>query len=309
MKRMGILWGLLTAIQFSLPPTTTAQPIPPTNGLVGWWRGENNGFDSSTNGLHGTLVSGVGFADGKFGKAFSFQGTANCVFIPDTEALRLTNSLSIAAWILPTANSWHVMERAANVYGSYTYSFGLDPSRLQFVIHNFAGPVVTIDAPITLHQWSHVACSLEGSTGDMRLYINGVTVAQTNTSIRPTGAMDPTWDAGVGIGNTARLGAWPFIGIIDEVLLYSRALSLTEINTLATNPPPTVSLGLFAGVAVNGIIGRTYAIQYATNVNALTWSNLATITLTQHTQLWVDEDANVASGTRPQRFYRAELVR
>ena len=39
------------------------------------------------------------------------------------------------------------------------------------------------------------------------------------------------------IGNTPFGGGFPFIGLIDEVLLYSRALSSQEVQTLAAIPP------------------------------------------------------------------------
>lgn len=309
MKRIGILFGSLLGLPFFFTHSTTAQPIPPTNGLVGWWRGETNGLDSSVKGHHGNLLSGVGFDDGKFGKAFSFAGNVNRVYVPDTQDLMLTNSLSIAAWIYPKANCWHVMERAGSAGGSYTYSFGLDNAgKLMFLIHDFAGPSQVITAPISLNQWSHVACSLEGATGDMRLYINSVEVAYTNTPVRPTGVINPAWQPGVGIGNSAVYAGWPFIGLIDEVVLYSRALAPEEIGALAVIEPPSLAIALYPGLTLKGEIGRAYAIQFATNVNSLYWSNLTTITLTQSSQLWVDTDANVNSGTRPQRFYRAILL-
>src|SRR2546427_13131922 len=94
-----------------------AQLSPPTNGLVAWWRGEGNANDSSGNGHNGTLLNGVGFDIGKFGQAFSFAGNPNTVFVPDSPDFKLTNSLTVSAWIYPKANSWVVLQRNGTTGG------------------------------------------------------------------------------------------------------------------------------------------------------------------------------------------------
>src|SRR6266478_8394092 len=85
---LPILFAMHAAAQFS----------PPTAALVGWWRAEGNGNDSSGNGHNGTL-NGGGYDMGRFGQAFSFAGNGNTLFIPDSPDFNLTNSFSIGAWI------------------------------------------------------------------------------------------------------------------------------------------------------------------------------------------------------------------
>src|SRR6185436_16605664 len=93
---------------------------PPTAGLVAWWRAEGNATDSSGDGHNGTLLAGVGFQNGRFGQAFSFLGSANRIQVPDANDLKLTNSLSISAWIFPTADSWVVFTRGGRSLSAYT---------------------------------------------------------------------------------------------------------------------------------------------------------------------------------------------
>src|SRR5262245_34179681 len=80
---------------------TQAQFSPPTAGLIAWWRGEGNADDSSGNGHSGTLLSRAGFENGRFGQAFSFGGNLNRILVPDANDFKLTNSLSISAWVFP----------------------------------------------------------------------------------------------------------------------------------------------------------------------------------------------------------------
>ena len=65
-------------------------------------------------------------------------------------------------------------------------------------------------------EWEQVTVTLDGSTGDMRLYFNGNLVAEDFTTLRPFGALDPTMEPG--IGNTPTYD-FPLIGSIDEVVL------------------------------------------------------------------------------------------
>ena len=67
--------------------------------------------------------------------------------------------------------------------------------------------------------------------------------------------------------------------------------------------PAGVSLGMYPGVTVSGTVGYTYAIQATSDLsNTNSWTTVATLTLVQPTQLWVD--ISVSAFTNPHRFYR-----
>lgn len=248
------LYGCLfvSVIVWSTLPLVAEDYYPPIQGLVGWWRGEGNGSDASGHGHHGT-PSGVNFGSGEFGQAFSFAGNVNVVSVPDSSDFELTNSFTIGAWIYPTANSWHVLERSTGV-GAVPYAFGLNfGAGFRFYIKSAAyGPDDLLTAPISYNRWTHVAGTLDGNTGDMRLYMDGVVVAQKVTTNRPYAGPGV-----MGIGNTARGGGFPFVGLVDEVVLYSRALSATEIQYLV-GPPCTPHKAAATAQVLNGfVVGAT----------------------------------------------------
>jgi hypothetical protein len=66
--------------------------------------------------------------------------------------------------------------------------------------------------------------------------------------------------------------------------------------------PATVSLGLYAGVIIDGTADYTCGIEYTTNLQNATWQSLTNVTLTQPIEIWVDTSVNVP--TSPKRFYR-----
>jgi hypothetical protein len=295
------------AILLGTEGSLRAQYAPPAAGLLGWWRGEGNGNDSSGLGHNGTLQNGGGYATGVVSQAFSFGGNANRLVIPDNGELNISNSISIGAWIYGKASSWHVLEHAGSSPGAVSYSIGLDNAgHLWFVVKSEGGGEESLYAPIPLNQWKYITGTLDDATGDMRLYINGTLVTNRVTSVRPF--MAASSQPALGIGNTPWLGTFPFIGLIDEVVLYSRALTSDEVKSLATISLST-SIGLFPGITFSGQPGLTYAIQSVTNLTQTnSWTTLTNITLTQTQQLWVDTSADATSPNNPRRFYRAVLV-
>jgi len=69
--------------------------------------------------------------------------------------------------------------------------------------------------------------------------------------------------------------------------------------------PAGVSLGLYPGVTVSGVIGYSYFIQSTTNLsNTNSWVTVANLTLTQPVQLWVDTNIDASLPGNPQRFYQ-----
>jgi len=66
--------------------------------------------------------------------------------------------------------------------------------------------------------------------------------------------------------------------------------------------PAGVSLGLYAGVTIDGVVGKTYGVQYTSDLSTTNWTTAVTVTLTNSVQVWVDASINVV--TSGKRFYR-----
>jgi len=81
---------------------------------------------------------------------------------------------------------------------------------------------------------------------------------------------------------------------------------MSDSANLLVNPAG-VTLGLYAGVTINGAVGKTFGIQYSANLKGATnWTSITNITLTQPVQLWIDTSINVV--TNGKRFYRVVAV-
>jgi hypothetical protein len=81
--------------------------------------------------------------------------------------------------------------------------------------------------------------------------------------------------------------------------------SVTNTPAQVVVNPAGTSLGMYPGVTVSGVVGYTYAIQRSADLTDTNgWATVATMTLMQPVQLWVDVNVNTVLPTNRQRFYR-----
>jgi hypothetical protein len=188
--------------------------------------------DTSGGSRNGTIREAV-FVAGRFGNALSFDGVNDWVTVADAAALDLTTGMTIEAWVKPTVLSgWETI--ALKERGVGAMSYGLYAHDGAPLAGGAAAPAATIAvggtdrsvrglSPLPIGVWTHVASTYDGTT--QRLYVNGALVA----SRAQTGSMTTsTSPLRIG-GNNAWAGEF-FGGLIDEVRVYNRALSVTEIQ-------------------------------------------------------------------------------
>ena len=215
-----------------------AQCTPPPSGMVGWWKGDGSGADllAANN---GTLVN-VAYTNGVVGSAFAFDpenfsyGTYTGLQIADQPAYALTNALTIEGWIRPRGPGYYIFFRGDNRPGLDPYGLSMQGNNtLLFGITDQNGNGAQVTTTVAYNVWTHVAATLDGSTGTMTIYTNGVFAAQTVTTVRPFGALVAGDSPGIGIGNlNDGSNNFPFWGDIDEIALYGRALAVSEITAI-----------------------------------------------------------------------------
>ncbi len=239
---IGLLTGAMDTRVWAAPSCVT-----PPSGLVGWWKGESSTTDSAgTN--NGTTPFGIAYSSGRVGQAFSFNATSRRVSVPDNSSFILTNALTIEGWINITGDGGFILFRGDTRSGADPYALTLGASGYISFHIGSESDYKNLDVAIPYNQWKHVAATFEGSSGDMKVYIDGVLAGQANTSLRPVGALDPAYDPAIGIGNHGGTSYnFPFNGLIDEISLYSRALSPSEIQAIYNAdeagkcPPPATA--------------------------------------------------------------------
>jgi nitrogen fixation protein len=207
--------------------------VAPPSGLVGWWMGEGDAFDSfGTN--NGTLQNGVGFVSGEVGQAFNLNGTSQYVDVPSSASLNPTTSMSVEAWIYPRlpldSVAAPIIKKAGEGSGQwdgYTLEFaGTSGVIFSAYVNGGRQWVVTALAPVPMSQWSHVVGVYDGTGAS--IYINGALVG---APVSGPGQIVPS-------GNNLQIGHDPsnpsryFNGLIDEASVYKVALSAAQIQAL-----------------------------------------------------------------------------
>lgn len=208
----------------------------PRQGLVAWWSGEGNGLDSVSGAV--AANQDVTFTDGVVGQAFTFSpdsypyGTYTGMQVADRPEFILTNSLTIEGWIRPRGNGYCILFRGDNRPGTDPYAISMHANdHFTFCIADQNNASTTIETIVPYYRWTHVAAVLDGDTGTMSIYTNGQLAVQTHTNIRPLGELIPSRSPGVGIGNVNDgSNNFPFIGDVDEIAIYNRALFVDEIQ-------------------------------------------------------------------------------
>ncbi len=197
----------------------------PTDGLVALWSAEGNA-DDRVGQRPGQLINQAGFAPGQIGQAFVFHTLGDGVTAPATDLPAGTSDRTLACWVYIEAyvpdETFIAGYGNTGVDGQFYDLAVLPDHRVVFSQwgETVAGPVLDTG------RWYHLAVTSIGHTS-VKLYVDGVNVAK--------GALD--FDTPTGgrfyIGSLqASFVVRQFIGLIDEVAVYNRALADDEIQAL-----------------------------------------------------------------------------
>jgi hypothetical protein len=199
------------------------------NGLVSVWHMNESSWniqDTSGVGNNGTAYKGVTYdADGKFETALSFDGVDDYVEVADDTSLNQNKTITVSAWIYPrNINVWgwkRIIEKNSWIKDGWTFYHSLfyDPE-----LHvSIDGDDVNTNQVIAESQWQHVAFTYNST--HLNIYYNGAEVysAQKEYTLYTTNPLT------IGAANG---GGDYFNGTIDEVAIWNRSLSATEIKKL-----------------------------------------------------------------------------
>jgi hypothetical protein len=276
--------GLAALAFLSGAARVRGQCLPPPTNLVSWWAAQGDASDvTGTN--NGTPQGGVTFAAGEVGQAFSFDGVNGTVFVPDSPSLRITNQITIEAWINPTLTNGgdqSILGKVGGAAGDNGYQFGLSQNALKALFNSpgqgWPSAVISMPVAVAPHTWSHVAFTYDQSA--MKLYFNGLPVA---TNVIGPAVINPS-SSNLHISGDDDNNGY-FNGLIDEVSVYNRALSAGEIAGIFAAgsagkcvPPPTITsqpqsqsatVGNPATLAVGAAGGTPLSYQWVLNSNPI----------------------------------------
>jgi len=185
---------------------------------------ENGNHNGTCSGARCPLYKPTGGIDGK--GAYEFDGINDYI---NTSPITVTNYMTVSAWIKPS--NVGVTKAIVQMYSDNPSNFLNIGLMGNLILASGAGSnaysrksISTVSA----NQWTHVVVlkKVDGGAGNISdIYINGVNGTQSSNSYWSRGSVNTVY-IGAAIEQNGR---YPFNGSIDEVMIYNRALSESEI--------------------------------------------------------------------------------
>lgn len=223
------------------PPVGTQIDLgdPINNQLVGYWLLNEGGglraFDYSGRNNTGTLTNGPIYKPGKFNApCLSFDGVDD--FVRFAFSVNFS-SITLAAWVNTKSATIQEIVNADGIdnFSNRFWQFRVNSTGVfDTILFNSAGTAFTASSVATVNNGKfRFLVGTMDSSGNMKNYIDGkLDGTQTLTGSLKNGTEHPR--IGGGGGQTG--GSTYFLGKIDDVRIYNRALSASEIMRLYTEP-------------------------------------------------------------------------
>lgn len=257
-----------------------------TSNLAAYWPmdtfASNSTPDASGNGhtaTQATVASQPTTTPGMFTGALNFDNTDDYLSVADSAGINVgTGSFTVAAWVKPSGTT---QDRVINKWnGSIGWLMDINtgsggaasPGFLRLKMNDGTNNIdYFVSASLAVGAWTHVAATVDRTAKELKLYANGVQIGTTQNITALTGTL--TNAAALGIGTIpSSLGNYCG-GALDEVRLYTAALTQPQVMTLVAPLPPTALNATLTGVA-----GDTATLTWTTSDGSMSYNVYRSLT-------------------------------
>ncbi|MGC9317894.1 MAG: LamG-like jellyroll fold domain-containing protein, partial [Armatimonadota bacterium] len=206
-------------------------------GLVGWWRFEDAGglvAEDASGHANDAEIWEAKWVRGPFGTALWFDGESSYLSVPQVPGLDGSEELTVSAWVY-----WEAGGRYPNIITGGTWSpggfmmfvsdrtcsfrMGRPGHRANDPQSDWREQGVPLVSGFELGRWYHLTVTFRRP--EITTYVDGERVASAQ------------WDFPVGYSGDLLIGRWGegrphHRGLIDDVRLYTRALSPDEVTAV-----------------------------------------------------------------------------
>jgi hypothetical protein len=208
--------------------------------LISYWKfDESSGYTAyDSQGSNNGTIYGATWVTGQINGVLNFDGINDYVNIPNNSSQQIsTNQITLAAWIKLSANVGNTQGRiiCKQTVGNGNISWGFElfgsgyggSTGNQLVFHDSSGTVsynCISSTHLELNRWYYVAVT--DNAGQIRIYLDGQLDHSSNTGYGIPGNISAPIK--IGCVESEKF----FNGVIDNVRIYNRALSATEVSQL-----------------------------------------------------------------------------
>ncbi len=241
-----------------------------SDGLVVYSPFNGDATDGSGNGNDG-IATGVVLTSDRFdniNSAYLFDGNDDYIDIPDSPTLDSYDTLSVFCWLKTTTNNGTIITKTTSSE-SHGFQSGWFfkvadfnvPGEL-YVSFRLGGgsPSETFYSNVSVNddEWYHVGFTWNELLGEVKIYVDGDVVFSDNDSLTIASNDAPVT---IGWSSTHLYSAGQYEGILDDICIYNRTLSESEVQDLyqivnPTSEPPipetTAIVLMFIGLLTIG---------------------------------------------------------
>lgn len=155
-----------------------------------------------------------------------FDGKDDYVYFENSDSLEITDSVTISAWVKPD----ELKDNHQTIVAKGNTQYGLelcDNGHLRFFVHGDYRHIAKSENLVQIDEWTHLVGKYTSATEEISLWING-----SKQRHKVTSGKIPSHDYRVTIGYNPETGDRYFDGRIENVRIYNRPLSESEINKL-----------------------------------------------------------------------------
>ncbi len=231
-----LLYTTIAILSFANFTMAQVPSYVPTDSLKGWWGFNSNANDQSGKGNNGT-VNGATLTTDRFGNAnssYNFNGNQQNIVLNNLTSA-LTKGITISYWIkIPNNGGGTAIVQCNPTPPNYSPTFQITHSNT--LQHNLISNSCSNTSGLwdTTNNisgfWHHIIVSVDNLNFTNKLYIDGLLTKSTQ-SFNFTNCSNSNSTLRIG-GQWLNADAQWFIGQIDDIGIWNRALTQTEISNL-----------------------------------------------------------------------------
>ena len=251
MKRKTLFF--LAILLYSSIPFVQGQNRDLDDDLVAYYNfDDSTATDESGNGHNGTVFGSVPMMDWENGKYAVFNGNYNnYIKVPHHQDLNFSDDFSISCWInwIDIPGPDVLIAKGRDIYSNYS----LRPNNFWMGYDGVYGHWVGTSGTIDQNSWHHIVGVADKANHLMKFYIDGVLA---DSEYLPDFNITTTYPLIIGRHFTNSNGGggyqYPFQGKVDEIRIYNKALTESEIQQLYNlndpngSPTPSVPINNWA---------------------------------------------------------------
>ncbi len=289
MKKQNYFKTIFLLLLFSININAQVPPYVPTNGLVGWWPFNGNAIEFNTSATPSTNSASL-TADRFLNAncAYSFNGTSMIKYLGSNPLSTIGNSTQ--NW---TFNFWVKASNSSGgkILGSFGWGYSMNLTntnnlRFDFINSSLNWSTYTSLSSLSINNWHLV--TVTRSNGTIQMFIDNIpdnTFAST-PNINAYGQSN-SWFGANGQDNNGF-----FIGTIDDIGIWNRALNQAEVTALynavscvapiasiTTQGNSTFCAG--GSCTLNANAGNSYTYQWYNNGTLINGATAITFTASQ----------------------------